>query len=85
MGAGASIVDFDRDGWQDFISPTVEKEARIVFIEYERRHVQDVAGEVGLADPISREPSLDGCGLGDYDNDGYEDLSFINGVARNVS
>ncbi|MBC7926303.1 MAG: VCBS repeat-containing protein, partial [Bryobacteraceae bacterium] len=76
MGASVSIVDFDRDGWQDIyvINSSVGGKSAL-FRNLGNGSFSDVAANVGLAD---LNPSGSGVGMGavwgDYDNDGYEDL-----------
>jgi hypothetical protein len=76
MGAGASIVDFDRDGWQDiYLTNSGEGSLNRLYRNQRDGTFADVAGSVGIADL-----NEDGTGVsmgavwGDYDNDGYEDL-----------
>jgi hypothetical protein len=76
MGAGASIVDFDRDGWQDiYLTNSGEGSKNSLYRNMGDGTFKDVAGEVGLAD--LNQPGT-GVSMGavwaDYDNDGYEDL-----------
>src|ERR1700730_1260065 len=76
MGAGASIVDFDRDGWQDiYVTNSGEGSKNSLYRNLGNGTFQDVAGEVGLADinQIGTGVSM-GAVWGDYDNDGYEDV-----------
>ena len=76
MGAGASVVDFDRDGWQDiYLTNSGEGSKNCLYRNLGNGGFRDVAGELGLADV-----NQDGTGVsmgavwGDYDNDGFEDL-----------
>ena len=76
MGAGASVVDFDRDGWQDiYLTNSGEGSKNCLYRNLGNGAFQDVAGDLGLA-----EVNRDGTGVsmgaiwGDYDNDGFEDL-----------
>ena len=76
MGAGASVVDFDRDGWQDiYLTNSGEGSKNCLYRNLGNGDFKDVAGELGLADV-----NQDGTGVsmgavwGDYDNDGFEDL-----------
>ncbi len=76
MGAGASIVDFDRDGWQDiYLTNSGERSLNRLYRNQGDGTFKDVAGEVGLADlnQVGTGVSM-GAVWGDYDNDGYEDL-----------
>ena len=76
MGAGASIVDFDRDGWQDiYVTNSGEGSRNSLYRNLRDGTFKDVAAEVGVAD-INQSGSGVSMGAvwGDYDNDGYEDL-----------
>lgn len=76
MGAAVSIVDFDRDGWEDiYVVNSKEGGRNALYRNLGNGTFRDVADEVGLADV-----NLPGTGVstgavwGDYDNDGYEDV-----------
>lgn len=76
MGAGASIVDFDRDGWQDiYLTNSGEGSLNRLYKNVGDGTFRDIAGEVGLADlnQVGTGVSM-GAVWGDYDNDGYEDV-----------
>ena len=76
MGAGASIVDFDRDGWQDiYLTNSGEGSKNSLYRNLGDGTFKDVAAEVGVADvnQVGTGVSM-GAVWGDYDNDGYEDL-----------
>ncbi len=76
MGASVSVVDFDRDGWQDFYvtNSAPGSHNRLYRNQHDGKFV-DVAAEVGLAD---MNPQGEGACMGsewaDIDNDGYEDV-----------
>jgi hypothetical protein len=76
MGAAVSIVDFDRDGWQD-IYTTSSGEGSLNSL-YRNQHdgtFKDVGALMGVADVNRAETGVStGAVWGDYDNDGYEDL-----------
>jgi hypothetical protein len=76
MGAAVSIIDFDRDGWEDiYVVNSKEGGRNALYRNLGNGTFRDVAAEVGLADV-----NLPGTGVstgavwGDYDNDGYEDV-----------
>ena len=76
MGAAVSVVDFDRDGWEDiYVVNSKEGSHNALYRNLGNGTFRDVAGEVGLADV-----NLPGTGVstgavwGDYDNDGYDDV-----------
>lgn len=76
MGAGASIVDFDRDGWEDiYLTNSGEGSQNRLYRNQHDGTFKDVAGEVGIADLNKQGTGVSmGAVWGDYDNDGYEDL-----------
>jgi hypothetical protein len=76
MGAAVSVVDFDRDGWDDlYITNSGEGKPNALYRNMHDGTFRDVAGEVGLADVNSRDTGVSmGAVWGDYDNDGYEDV-----------
>ena len=76
MGAGASIVDFDRDGWQDiYLTNSGEGTKNSLYRNLGDGTFKDIAGEVGVADVNQPGAGVSmGAVWGDYDNDGYEDL-----------
>jgi len=76
MGASVAVVDFDRDGWQDFyVTDSAPNSLNRLYRNEHDGTFVDVARRVGLAD-------LNGPGTGacmgsvwaDIDNDGYEDV-----------
>ncbi len=76
MGASASIVDFDNDGWPDIFVTNGKEGSKCAL--YRNQHdgtFKDVAEEVGLAD-LNKEGTgvCMGAVWGDFDNDGYEDV-----------
>ncbi len=76
MGAAVSVVDFDRDGWDDFyVTSSSEHGPCALYRNMHDGTFKDVAAEVGLADINSSETGVAmGAVWGDYDNDGYEDV-----------
>lgn len=76
MGAGASIVDFDRDGWQDiYLTNSGEGSKNCLYRNQGDGTFKDVAGDVGIADLNQSGTGVSmGAVWGDYDNDGYDDL-----------
>ena len=76
MGASVAVVDFDRDGWQDFYVTNSAPGSlnRLYRNEHDGTFV-DVAESRGLAD-VNRDGT--GACMGsvwaDFDNDGYEDV-----------
>jgi hypothetical protein len=76
MGAGASVVDFDRDGWQDiYLTNSGEGSKNCLYRNLGNGAFQDVAAELGIADVNQQGTGVSmGAVWGDYDNDGFEDL-----------
>jgi hypothetical protein len=76
MGAAVSVVDFDRDGWQDlYATNSGEGSRNALYRNNGDGTFTDVAEQVGVADVNHVETGVSmGAVWGDYDNDGYEDL-----------
>ena len=76
MGAGVSVVDFDRDGWNDFYLTNSGEDSKNALYRNNRDGTfTDVASPMGVADVNKRETGVSmGAVWGDYDNDGFEDL-----------
>src|SRR5258705_1840672 len=76
MGAGASIVDFDRDGWQDiYLTNSGEGSKNCLYRNVGDGTFKDVADSLEIADVNQPGTGVSmGAVWGDYDNDGYEDL-----------
>lgn len=76
MGAAVSVVDFDRDGWQDFyVTSSAPGSQNRLYQNQRDGTFADVAADVGLSD-LNR-PGTGAC-MGsvwaDLDNDGFEDV-----------
>lgn len=76
MGAAVSVVDFNRDGWQDvYVTNSGEGSRNALYQNLGDGTFRDVAEAIGVAGKNSREYGVStGAVWGDYDNDGYEDL-----------
>jgi hypothetical protein len=76
MGAAVSIVDVDRDGWQDlYVTNSREGSHNRLYRNRGDGTFQDVAADMGVADVNQPGTGVSmGAVWGDYDNDGYEDL-----------
>jgi hypothetical protein len=78
MGSGVCFIDYDNDGWQDiFLVNSMDwpehKTGKSYPALYHNNHdgtFTDVTREAGLA----IETYGLGCAVGDYDNDGFDDL-----------
>ncbi|MBI4512679.1 MAG: CRTAC1 family protein [Gemmatimonadetes bacterium] len=76
LGASVSIVDFDRDGWQDlYVTNSGEGSRNALYRNSGGGRFEDVAADMDIGDmnPPGTGVSM-GAVWGDYDNDGYEDL-----------
>ena len=76
MGAAVSVVDVDRDGWQDFyVTNSREGSLNRLYRNNGDGTFNDVAPAMGVADVNRIETGVSmGAVWGDYDNDGFEDL-----------
>lgn len=76
MGASVSVVDFDRDGWQDlYATNSAPGSLNALYRNQHDGTFNDVAAELGLAD-LNQEGTgtCMGSVWADMDNDGDEDL-----------
>jgi hypothetical protein len=76
MGAAVSVVDFDRDGWQDlYVTNSAEGSQNRLYRNQGDGTFRDVGPEVGVADvnQVGTGVSM-GAVWGDCDNSGYESL-----------
>ncbi|MFZ1702675.1 MAG: CRTAC1 family protein [Pyrinomonadaceae bacterium] len=76
MGAAVSIVDYDRDGWNDiYLTNSGEGSKNALYRNLKDGTFSDVAEPMGVADlnQIGTGVSM-GTVWADYDNDGFEDL-----------
>jgi enediyne biosynthesis protein E4 len=76
MGAAVSIVDVDRDGWQDiYVTNSRGGSYNRLYRNLGDGTFKDVAADMGVADVNQAGTGVSmGAVWGDYDNDGYEDL-----------
>jgi len=76
MGAGVSVVDFDRDGWNDFyLTNSGEGSFNALYRNNRDGSFTDVAKDLGVADINQKESGVSmGAVWGDFDNDNFEDL-----------
>ena len=87
MGSGVCFIDYDNDGWQDifFVNSmdwsghkSVGKSFPALYHNNHDGTFTDVTKEAGLA----VETYGQGCAVGDYDNDGFDDL-YLTTVGSN--
>lgn len=85
MGSGVCFIDYDNDGWQDILFVNsmdwpAHKKHRSYPALYHNNHN-------GTFTDVTRQAGLDvemygmGCAVGDYDNDGYDDI-YITAVGK---
>ncbi len=76
MGAAVSVVDVDKDGWQDlYVTNSGEDSHNALYRNNGDGTFTDVAAALGVADVNRRGTGVSmGSVWGDYDNDGDEDL-----------
>ncbi len=75
-GAAVSVVDFNRDGWQDvYVTNSAIGSANRLYRNNGNGTFTDVAAALGVADVNRAGTGVSmGAVWGDYDNDGFEDL-----------
>jgi hypothetical protein len=86
MGSGVCFLDYDNDGWQDILFVNSmdwpeHKAAKSYPALYRNNHdgtFTDVSRNAGLAVEMYGM----GCAIGDYDNDGFDDI-YITAVGTN--
>ena len=88
MGCGVALFDYDNDGWLDIflvngsafdLPPSSRKPGGYLFRNNRDGTFTDVTREAG----ITHTGWGQGCCVGDYDNDGFDDL-FVSCWGRNV-
>ncbi|MBC8257259.1 MAG: VCBS repeat-containing protein [Candidatus Marinimicrobia bacterium] len=75
FGAGATMADFDQDGYIDVFVATPNGEALKVFHNLGNETFEEVAELIGLGDENIESINIL---VADYDNDGHEDIFVVN-------
>ncbi len=76
MGASVSIVDYDKDGWEDiYFTNSRDGSQNALYHNLRNGKFENVAAQLGVAD-VNKEGTGVSMGAiwGDYDNDGYDDM-----------
>lgn len=76
MGASVSIIDYDKDGWDDiYFTNSRDGSKNALYHNLKNGKFEDVASQLGIAD-VNKEGTGVSMGAvwGDFDNDGYDDL-----------
>jgi tetratricopeptide (TPR) repeat protein len=88
MGGGVGLIDFDDDGWLDVyfvngcplpVDPANVRTPNKLFRNRRDGTFEDVTARAGVAGLGYGM----GCAVGDYDNDGHDDL-FVTGLGRTI-
>ena len=86
MGSGVCFIDYDRDGWQDiFLVNSMDWPGHKTRTSYPALYHNN---HDGTFTDVTRQAGLDvemygmGCAVGDFDNDGYDDL-YVTAVGKN--
>jgi hypothetical protein len=76
MGAAVSIVDFDKDGWNDiYFTNSRTGSLNALYHNLGNGKFENVAPQMGVADVNQKGTGVSmGAVWGDFDNDGFEDL-----------
>jgi hypothetical protein len=88
-GVGGGFIDYDRDGWLDVLA--IGERTFALYHNEHGKQFRDVTSLAGLAGtrhpykplPPHHSPIWMGCAVGDYDNDGWDDL-FLTGYRCNA-
>ena len=87
MGSGVCFIDYGRDGWQDiFLVNSMDWPGHKTHKSYPALYHNN---HDGTFTDVTRQAGLDdvemygmGCAVGDFDNDGYDDL-YVTAVGKN--
>lgn len=86
MGSGCAFFDFDNDGWQDIFlisaGQDFQKTSQVPACKLYHNNGDGTFKDVTAQSGIVIDGYAMGCCVGDYDNDGLDDL-FVTGFGRN--
>jgi len=86
MGCGAAFLDYDNDGWLDIVVLTgrrIESTPKEAVIRLYRNNRNGTFTDVTAKSGLGRSEWATGITVGDYDNDGFDDL-FITCWGQNI-
>jgi len=86
MGCGVAFIDYDNDGWQDLVVLTGRRWQNTpaeAIIRLYKNNRDGTFSDVTAASGLGRSVWANGITVGDYDNDGFDDI-FITCWGQNI-